>query len=168
VKGNTVSKHHVTKAYRGRGAEHTPINIDTRSGVGKSRLFEILKMFLIIRTFTSVEAKNFSSSLWGPPSLLCSGTGGRFPGVKRGRSVTLNTYPSFYCRGQEWVGVILLSLVACMAVTGQLYLLLLSHTYLIQQYFNFKLETRLDFRFSRRQARRLQPSGISGFVVSLE
>jgi hypothetical protein len=59
VKGNTVSKHHVTKAYRGRGAEHTPINIDTRSGVGKSRLFEILKMFLIIRIFTSVEAKNF-------------------------------------------------------------------------------------------------------------
>jgi hypothetical protein len=31
--------------------------------------------------------------LWGPPSLLYNGTGGSFPGAKRGRSVTLTTHP---------------------------------------------------------------------------
>jgi hypothetical protein len=51
------------------------------------------------------------------------GTGGPFPAVKGGRTVTLTTHPVYF-RGQECVGAILsLPLGACMVVAGQLYLL---------------------------------------------
>jgi hypothetical protein len=49
----------------------------------------------------------------GPPSLLSIGYRGPFPGVQRGRLVTLTTH-CIECRGQEWVGAIPLPLGACM------------------------------------------------------
>jgi len=37
------------------------------------------------------------------------GTGGPFPGAKRGRGVTLTTHTPIQCRGHEWVGAIIFS-----------------------------------------------------------
>jgi hypothetical protein len=51
------------------------------------------------------EAKDFSSSFWVQtssetlPASYRMGTGGPFSGVKRGRSVTLNTHAPIQCRG---------------------------------------------------------------------
>jgi hypothetical protein len=45
------------------------------------------------------------------PASCTMGTGGPFPGAKRGRGVTLMTHP-IWCRGQEWVEIYLLSLQA--------------------------------------------------------
>jgi hypothetical protein len=56
-------------------------------------------------------AKNFSSVLCvqtgseAHPASCIMGTGGTFPGAKRGRGVTLTIHP-IYFRGQKWVGAL--------------------------------------------------------------
>jgi hypothetical protein len=59
-----------------------------------------------------VGVKDFSSNLCvqtgseANPAFCTMGTGGPFPGAKRGRGVTLTTHTCIECRGQEWVGAI--------------------------------------------------------------
>jgi hypothetical protein len=71
------------------------------------------------RTFPLVSVSRLHLRPTKPPIQWVSG--GRFPGVKRDRGVTLTTYPHLG-RGQEWTGPILLSpLELSWRLTGQLY-----------------------------------------------
>jgi hypothetical protein len=61
--------------------------------------------------------------LWGPPSLLYNGYQGSFPGVKRGRSVTLTTHPNVVPRSRMRI-IHLISLLAPAFSSGTTLLIL--------------------------------------------